>query len=273
MSSTSVSRGGAWRDPADAAPRPGGAPHPGLPRSGPSGGATAGPRGTSGRARTPSRPPSSGAGRCSVRAGGPAGRVAPRRGRDGARGPRPGGSACAGSRPRWRGPSRPGGPPGTRGGTAPRPWSPPAAIAVLDHLLEAVRLPGGEHRGDLQTQAAPGYPANGVRDLVRALEPRVVVELGLLGQPPGAPVRREGVQDSVGGHGFLRPRGAEAPEQRDTSQDLDGDPALDHHVLDGVEAVALSGTRRDGQEVPPARGRGIANWTEQRLLVDTHQKA
>jgi hypothetical protein len=133
----------------------------------------------------------------------------------------------------------------------------PAAVEALHPCLEPVLLDRGKYWRDGEAQAEARHAANRVPELVRPLEARVVVELGVRREPQGPPVGHEGVEDYLGRHRADGPRPREAAMEREGGQHVDVDPAFDHQVLDDIEAVQFRLRRGDLWEVPPP-GRGRA---------------
>jgi len=85
----------------------------------------------------------------------------------------------------------------------------PAAVEVFDGGLESTLLRRREDRRDPELQAGPHDAAQRILSVVAPLENGVVVELGIGGQPEGAPVLHERLHDGSGGHQWLRPRAVE----------------------------------------------------------------
>lgn len=120
---------------------------------------------------------------------------------------------------------------------APPDFGLPEPIEVLDRILQPKLARGREDRGDPQLEAEPDHAAKHIPVLVGALEPSVVIELGITGATVGLPVRHQ-----TGEHPRRRgtrpgPRGRHAAVKPDTREDIEQgpDPQLQH--LDEVEEL------------------------------------
>src|SRR5512135_2840037 len=101
------------------------------------------------------------------------------------------------------------------------------AVVVLDRRLEAELMGHDEHRHHAQAQAQPTHPPHHVRVGVRALEDRVVVELGVAGQAERPPMLDQRCDHDLGRHARLhRERGGQSSVQGDAVEYLDLGPSL-----------------------------------------------
>ena len=78
----------------------------------------------------------------------------------------------------------------------------PASIEILDGVLKPVLA----HGRDAQAQAEPHDPAHDIAMLMRTLKARVIIELGIGGQPHGSPMGQQGGQSRHGREEWSGPR-------------------------------------------------------------------
>ena len=115
----------------------------------------------------------------------------------------------------------------------------PAAVEVFDGSLEAAFLGRGEHRSHAKLQTGAYDAAERIPAMMAALKDRVVVELGVGGQPEFSPMLHECFHRDFGGHQRLRPGARQPAVQRDDVEGLQAHSALQGESLDDVEAVEL----------------------------------
>src|SRR5262245_41509039 len=132
----------------------------------------------------------------------------------------------------------------------------PRAVVALNRGLEARFAGRHEHRHYLQAQAQSADPPDQVGVSMRALEDRVVVELGVARQAKLLPESDQGVADQRGRHASLLGPGSDQPAmQRNAIEDLDQRAVLDLEPLDGIEAVQLLLAGGDLGQIPAQRRR------------------
>lgn len=119
----------------------------------------------------------------------------------------------------------------------------PSSIVAFDRPLEPGLAGRREHRDDPHTQTQARDTADGIRALMRALEPGVVVELGIAWQPELPPVRDQGLNHGARPDRWTGPRRDQPAVQREAVEHFDAGPAFDHQTLDDVEAVQLRTVR------------------------------
>jgi hypothetical protein len=133
----------------------------------------------------------------------------------------------------------------------------PAAVVAFDGGLEA-RLAGWrEDRGHLEGQAQPGDSADVIGVLVSALEPGVVVELGVAGQTDLTPVFHQGDVRRFCRDDGSWPGGGQAAVKGDGVKDLDIDSAFNDKAGDDIEAIGFELAGGDIGQIPAAWRR----WT------------
>jgi len=81
----------------------------------------------------------------------------------------------------------------------------PAAVEVFDGSLEAAFLGRGEHRSHAKLKTGAYDAAERILAMMAALKDRVIVELGVGGQPEFSPMLHECFHGEFGGHQRLRP--------------------------------------------------------------------
>ena len=136
----------------------------------------------------------------------------------------------------------------------------PAGIVALDLGLEAGFARRREDRRDAEREAEADDAPDGVRVLVRALEKRVIVELGEARQTMRLPAGAEAGEHMVGEKGAaLRPGSRQAAVEGHGIEHLDVRPALDEQALDHVEGIEFRAARGEGAQIPAARRRRAAH--------------
>ena len=136
----------------------------------------------------------------------------------------------------------------------------PAGVEALDLRLETRLARRCEHGDDAQLQAEPDDAPDGVGVLVRALEKRVIVELGEVRQPVRAPVLADAAEHMIGTEAMrARPGLGECPVEGDDIEHLHRRPALDEQALDEIEAVEFRATGGQRRQIPAARRRRAAH--------------
>src|SRR2546425_567053 len=115
----------------------------------------------------------------------------------------------------------------------------PAAVEVFDGSLEAAFLGRGEHRSHAKLKTGAYDAAERIPAMMAALKDRVVVELGVGGQPEFSPMLHKCFHRDFGGHQRVRPGARQPAVQRDDVEGLQAHAALQGESLDDVEAVEL----------------------------------
>ncbi len=133
----------------------------------------------------------------------------------------------------------------------------PAPVERLDGGLEAGLARWREHRHDAQGEALADDRPDRVGVAHPAQEARVVVELGVAGQPEATPVPEEQRDDLTDPHAEVRPGAGQAAMEADGGQDPELRVAAQVQPVDDVEAVELDPTGGHVGQVP-AGGRGEA---------------
>ena len=95
--------------------------------------------------------------------------------------------------------------------------------------------------------------------LVRALKARVIIELGIIGQPELAPMPQDRLSDGSGVDGRARPRAHQPPVQRDRVEDLHLRAPLDQQPRDDIEQVDLSEGGSHVGQIPAGGRSGTAH--------------
>src|SRR3989442_258510 len=126
----------------------------------------------------------------------------------------------------------------------------PTAVKIFHGGLKPGLPRRSKHGGDVQAQAETADAPHRIRELVRPLKARIVIELGVSRQAEGAPMLQEGIGGSLRGDRALRPGRDQAPVQRNPVQDFYLDSPFDHQTFDKVEAVQLALTLSDLRKIP-----------------------
>jgi hypothetical protein len=98
---------------------------------------------------------------------------------------------------------------------------------------------GGEHRSHAKLKTGAYDAAERILAMMAALKDRVVVELGVGGQPEFSPMLHDCSHHDFGGHQRLRLGARQPAVQRDDVEGLQAHAALQGVSLDDVEAVDL----------------------------------
>ena len=130
----------------------------------------------------------------------------------------------------------------------------PQRIEALDGILEARLARWGEDRDHSQRQTQPADTSDGVGELVRSLEDRVVVKLRISGQPVTAPALNQGLERRPSAGPLHDPSLGQRSVQAGAGEHIDKGASGNLQILDEIEGVELgSPTGQIGQI--PALGR------------------
>lgn len=126
----------------------------------------------------------------------------------------------------------------------------PEPVEALQDRLEAGLTGWGEDGSDPQAQAQPHDLAEGVRMPMAALEPRVVIKLGVRGQPHSAPMEEQSLDDISGMDCGSGPRRDVRTPHRDPCQYLKFPVAFEYQALDHVKGIAVGQATGQLGQVP-----------------------
>lgn len=131
----------------------------------------------------------------------------------------------------------------------------PEAVEVFDRGLEARLTRGSKHGCNAETQATADDAADRAGRMASAVEAQVVVELSVVGQTFGAPIRGECVDD--GESGPMRSYDCESgePVQGPARENVEGARFSQPQAFDEVEAIELSVGSR---QIPAPRGSEVS---------------
>ncbi len=115
----------------------------------------------------------------------------------------------------------------------------PQAVEAFDGILKARLTWWGKHRNDLQCQAQAADTSDGIGELVRSLEDRIVVKLGVSGKTVSAPAFNQGFQRGPCAGPLHHPGISQCSVHAGTSKHRDERPASDLQILNEIEAVEL----------------------------------
>ena len=113
----------------------------------------------------------------------------------------------------------------------------PKGVEPFDGILETRLARGCEHRNHPQRQAQAADAPDRIGELVSTLEDRIVVELGVAGQPMLAPVPEQGIHSDLGAGPRHDPGRREGAMQADAGEHRHQRAVGVLQVLDEVEAV------------------------------------
>jgi hypothetical protein len=134
----------------------------------------------------------------------------------------------------------------------------PPAMEALDSGLKA-SLTGRDKDGHhLQAEAQAHHRTDHVRMLVRALEARVIIELGIIGQPELAPMPQDRLPDGPGVEGRARPRAHQPPCSELVLRTSTSGP-LDEQSRNDIEQVNLSEGGSYVRQIPGGGRSGTVN--------------
>jgi hypothetical protein len=128
----------------------------------------------------------------------------------------------------------------------------PAAVVAFDGGLEAGFSRWRKDRSDLQGQAQASHSAEVIGVVVGALEPGVVIELGVARQAHLSPVLDQGEVRQFCRDGGSWPGGGQAAVKRDGVENLDIDSAFNDKASDDVEAIGFNPAGGELGQVPAA---------------------
>ncbi len=126
----------------------------------------------------------------------------------------------------------------------------PQGIEAFDSILEARLARWGEHRDNPQCQTQPADTPDGVGELVRSLEDRVVVKLRVGGQPVAAPALDQGLQRGPCAGALHDPGLGQCAVHAGAGEHIDKGPSSDLQVFNEIEAVELGLSRGQIGQIP-----------------------
>ena len=130
----------------------------------------------------------------------------------------------------------------------------PQRIEAFDGILEARLARWGEDRDHSERQTQPADTSDGVGELVRSLEDRVVVKLRISGQPVTAPALKQRLQRDACAGVLHDPGLGQCAVQAGAGEHIDKGASGNLQILDEIEGVQFgSPTGQIGQI--PALGR------------------
>lgn len=92
-----------------------------------------------------------------------------------------------------------------------------------------------------------------------SLEAGVIVELGVSRKATTTPVLAHSRNDLGGGDVSIRPACDQTSMERDRSEDIDVNAALNHQVFNHIEAIKLAGSFGHLRKIPAGNRRSLAN--------------
>jgi hypothetical protein len=128
----------------------------------------------------------------------------------------------------------------------------PATVVAFDGGLEASFSRWSKDRSYLQGQAQASNTTEVIGVVVGALEPGVVIELGVARQADLAPVLDQGEVSQSCRDGGSWPGGGQAAVKGDGVENLDIDSAFNDKASDDVEAIGLNPAGGELGQVPAA---------------------
>src|SRR5579884_406818 len=138
-------------------------------------------------------------------------------------------------------------------------FSLPAPVKAFNGRLKAHLLWRHKDRRDPKTQANPHHPADHVGIVMGAMEPRLVVELGIGRQANHAPVGDQQIRNEASREPLRGPRIRFSAVQRDAGQDVHLRSMQDDQPFDDVEALEFRVALRDLGQIPAWRGSGATD--------------
>jgi len=115
----------------------------------------------------------------------------------------------------------------------------PQPVEPLDGVLEAGLARGCEHRYDPQRQAQSAHPSHGVGKLVRPLKHRLVIKLGVVGQPQLLPAPAQATEHRFSGDSEFRPTIDLSAPECGAGEHLNERTIGDLEVFNPIKAIKL----------------------------------
>src|SRR5712691_2016553 len=143
----------------------------------------------------------------------------------------------------------------------------PKGVEALNSVLEPRLAWRGKYRNDLQCQTPATDATHGVGVVVRSLEDRVVVELGVCRQSFGSPAPQQCFEGALRAGLWHHPGVGERAMQTGAGKHRNERAVSDLQVLDKVERVELGLSQRNVREIPSFR------WRRPKLAAHSIERA
>ena len=132
----------------------------------------------------------------------------------------------------------------------------PAPVEAFDAVLKTRFSGRGEDGNHAEAETHAGDASDDIGVILRAEEPRVVVELRVVREATLSPMLEDVIHDGTGGYAVLGPGGRESSEKGNAVEDVNEGAVLDGQILDHIKAVEFGSLGCEGRQVP-AGGRGM----------------
>lgn len=135
----------------------------------------------------------------------------------------------------------------------------PPTVEILDAVLESVFARGRKDRDDVQLQAQAHDATDDIWMLVSTLEPRIIVELRVVGHSDVPPMFEDPVQRPDRRIGQVGPRAGIAALEPDNIEDFHLRATSNDESFDEVPAIQLGASGRTCGQIPAGWGSGTPN--------------